>query len=75
MDMGPRISRKLDFMPPLATVLAGGWELDPALQEEVVMELAPDVETQHICGASGCMIKRDYSYKSHHSSYDSKTAS
>jgi hypothetical protein len=28
MDLGGRISRKLDFIPPLATVLTGGWQPD-----------------------------------------------
>lgn len=34
MDLGGRVSRKLDFIPPIASLLTTGWKPEAAVSEE-----------------------------------------
>lgn len=54
---------RADFIPPLATVLSGGWCVPEAILAEVAAEEgAVEVETEHTClPGQGCALLRRYS--------------
>ena len=39
---GGKISRKLDFIPPLASVLSSGWTLPPAIAQATMVRMSRD---------------------------------
>ena len=52
MDLGPRVSRKKQFLPPVAELLESGWSpTQPISAEE---ELAPIVQVIHDGGPAVC---------------------
>jgi hypothetical protein len=61
-----QISRKLDFIPPLADILLSTtWTLPQELMEELQAEGGEgvvEVETEHLCvPGQGCALLRHYS--------------
>ncbi len=62
MDIGAKISRKKEFVPPLKTLLSAGWKPSRQSVKITKAELAPSVHTEHACVEGvGCSIQRTYS--------------
>ena len=72
MDLGNRVSRKKQFIPPVKARLASGWA-SPAGggggagavadggADGGDGEILPEVTTQHICTDKGCTLRRQFS--------------
>eukprot|EP00514_Thraustochytrium_sp_LLF1b_P009118 CAMPEP_0184555666 /NCGR_PEP_ID=MMETSP0199_2-20130426/38048_1 /TAXON_ID=1112570 /ORGANISM="Thraustochytrium sp., Strain LLF1b" /LENGTH=598 /DNA_ID=CAMNT_0026952055 /DNA_START=173 /DNA_END=1969 /DNA_ORIENTATION=+ len=62
IDIGNKVSRKKEFIPPLKNLLAGGWK--PSRQSVRIAsgELAPKAHTEHVCvEGAGCSLHRTFS--------------
>jgi len=60
MDLGNRVSRKKQFLPPLKDALNAGFVLDEDQALAAMNECAPCVETTHVCNEDGCRVHRHY---------------
>ena len=56
-ELGNRVSRKLEFVPPVMALLNEGWSPDVVVRAED--ELAPEVETTHLPGCidGACLVR------------------
>lgn len=62
MDIGAKVSRKLEFVPPVKDMITSGWEPDRRSARISTMEFAPHVHTEHACiEGVGCSLERSYS--------------